>query len=220
MPPKPKYTREQILKAALELVREKGADAVTSRALGERLGCSVCPIFTVFGDMEELNSALRAEAWECFYNYMRVAENFNPTYKKRGMQWVKFAKNEPRLFMLLFMREESRAENLDALLDSIPFGKQKDIDIIMRDYKATREQAEHLFSQMWTYTYGLCALCASEVCSFTEEEIARRLGEVFTGMVYILKSGKSDWASVIPAQRGSEDSDAIQRQHPNLGNKG
>lgn len=219
MPPKPKFTREQILKAALELVREKGADAVTSRALGERLGCSVCPIFTVFGDMEELNSALRDEAWECFYSYTRIAENYNPAYKKRGMQWVKFAQEQPRLFMLLFMREENRADNLDALLDTIPFRKQQDIEIIMRDYKATREQAEHLFSQMWMYTYGMCALCASEACSFTEEEVARRLGEIFAGMVYIIKSGKGDVASVIPAQRGSEDSDAIQRKHPNLGSK-
>lgn len=218
MPPKPRYTREQIIDAALSLVRESGAAAVTSRALGKRLGCSVCPIFTVFGDMDELNAALRERAWDCFNEYMRVAESFNPAYKKRGMQWVKFAQEEPNLFIYLFMNEKNRAENLDALLESMPFGRQKDIDIIMRDYRATSAQAEHLFYQMWTYTYGLCALCATGVCAFTEEEISQRLGEIFRGMVYILRSGDAE--IVLPAMLGSAQSAAIQSKHPDLGQKG
>ena len=69
----------------------------------------------------------------------------------------------------------------------MPFGKENDIAIITRDYNATPEQAEHLFSQMWTYTYGLCVLCARKVCNFTEDEITKRLGEIFAGMIYLLK---------------------------------
>ena len=34
MPPKPKFTREEIVAAALELVSEKGMSALTSRDLG------------------------------------------------------------------------------------------------------------------------------------------------------------------------------------------
>lgn len=216
MPPKPKYTRDQILDAALELVREQGIDALTSRRLGERLGCSVCPIFTVFKDMEELNTALRQRAWACFEDYMKVANDYNPAFKKRGMQWVKFAREQSRLFCWLFMRETGREASFDEVLSLIPFGKQKDIDIIMRDYRATRPQAEHLFRQMWTYTYGLCALCATGVCVFSEGEISMRLGEVFNGMIYVLQSGNTDAISILPAELGSADSAIIQRGHPDL----
>ena len=34
MPPRPKFTREEIVAAALELVSEKGMSALTSRDLG------------------------------------------------------------------------------------------------------------------------------------------------------------------------------------------
>ena len=34
MPPKPKYTKEELIKVALELTRESGIDAVVARNLG------------------------------------------------------------------------------------------------------------------------------------------------------------------------------------------
>lgn len=37
MPPKVKFTKEEIIQAALDLVREQGAEALTTRALGKTL---------------------------------------------------------------------------------------------------------------------------------------------------------------------------------------
>ena len=192
MPPKPKFTKEEIVRAAMELVRERGADALTAREVGKQLGTSSSPIFTVFADMDELKAAVRAMAKARFDAYMAVADDYFPAYKKRGMQWVKFSEEEPRLFQLLFMQNGRAGVDFDHAVDEIPFGKEDDIRIIMRDYHASREQAEHLFRQMWTYTYGLCALCAAGVCTFSEAEIATRLGEIFRGMIYVLTEGAPD----------------------------
>ena len=54
MPPKPRFTREEITEAALTLVSRKGIDALTARELGAFLGSSSRPIFTKFQNMEEL----------------------------------------------------------------------------------------------------------------------------------------------------------------------
>lgn len=54
MPPKAKFSKEQITEAGLQIVREKGTDSLTARALGEKLGSSSCPVFTVFKNMEEV----------------------------------------------------------------------------------------------------------------------------------------------------------------------
>ena len=54
MPPKPKFTREEIAAAALEIVKESGVDALTARNLGDRLGTSSRPIFTAFKNMSEV----------------------------------------------------------------------------------------------------------------------------------------------------------------------
>lgn len=43
MPPKPKFTREEIIAAALEIVSEKGIEALTAKELGEKLGSSARP---------------------------------------------------------------------------------------------------------------------------------------------------------------------------------
>ena len=48
MPPKAKFTREEIVAAALEITREKGIEAVTAREIGKTLNSSARPIFTVF----------------------------------------------------------------------------------------------------------------------------------------------------------------------------
>ena len=58
MPPKAKFTREQITKAALEIVREENFERLTARSLGKKMGSSACPIFTVFENMEEVQQAV------------------------------------------------------------------------------------------------------------------------------------------------------------------
>ena len=215
MPPKPKFAREDIVAAAVEIVRRAGESALTAREVGRRLGTSSSPIFTVFGDMEELRRAVWDEAKERFDEYMAVAEKYSPAYKKRGMQWVRFAQEEPWLFRMLFMRQNG-GEDFDNMMRSSPFGKANDMAIIARDYHATPERSEELFRQMWIYTYGLCVLCATGACSFSEEEIALRLGEMFTGAVMALRSGGLNDARIVPVERDSAEGEDIRRRHPDL----
>ena len=44
MPPKPKFTKDQMITAALDIVSEKGLSALTARNLGARLGGSSRPM--------------------------------------------------------------------------------------------------------------------------------------------------------------------------------
>ena len=214
MPPKPKFTKEQMIDAAIDLICEQGADRLTARELGKQLGSSSCPIFTLFKDMDEVKAEVKKRAVEVFTSYMAVAENYTPAYKKRGMQWVKFASENPRLFRLLFM-QETDVKSFDDAQKIIPFDKQNDIDIIMRDYNATKEQAEHLFKQMWTFTYGMCSLVATKVCSFTEDEITVALGEIFQGMIYVIKSGDKP-VGLVPVANSSKEAENIEDRHPDL----
>ena len=52
MPPKAKYTREEIIDKAFEMTRKNGIDSVVARELGKELGTSSSPIFTAFKNME------------------------------------------------------------------------------------------------------------------------------------------------------------------------
>ena len=52
MPPSVKFTKEEIVNAALQVVREKGAAALTTRQIAAVLGVSTRPIFTYFQNMQ------------------------------------------------------------------------------------------------------------------------------------------------------------------------
>ena len=52
------FTKEEIVKAALDLTREKGFAAVSTRALGEKLGTSSRPVFSHFSNMKEVQRAI------------------------------------------------------------------------------------------------------------------------------------------------------------------
>ena len=60
MPPKAKFSKEEIIKAAVNLVRTEGAQALTARALGTKLGVSSSPVFTFFQSMDEVRRSRKS----------------------------------------------------------------------------------------------------------------------------------------------------------------
>ena len=62
MAPRNKYTREEMVEAAVRVVREKGIDALTAKALAGELGVSTQPVFTCFHTIEEAKREVRVAA--------------------------------------------------------------------------------------------------------------------------------------------------------------
>lgn len=191
MPPKPKFTKEEITAAALELVSEQGMEALTARNLGARLGSSARPIFTVFRSMEEVQQEVRAAAMRRFEAFISGGREDVPIFKRFGIQMVRFAVEEPKLYQLLFMTENEVARSIDDVFDSLGDTARLSLELIQAEYRLDGEQARILFRQIWIYTFGIGALCAAKVCHFSEEEISRMLSQAFAGALLLVKSGGS-----------------------------
>ena len=90
MPPKTKYTREEIVLAALALTRESGFAAVTARGLAARLGCSAKPIFGLFRNMEEVQREVLSAANAIYQQRLSEAMTKGdlPPYKEIGRAHV------------------------------------------------------------------------------------------------------------------------------------
>ena len=71
MPPKSKFTREEIINAALMIATEKDISSVTARAIGEKLNSSARPIFTVFKSMEEVTAEVKKAAKTIYNEYIK-----------------------------------------------------------------------------------------------------------------------------------------------------
>lgn len=198
MPPKPKFTKEEIVAAALELVSEKGIEALTARALGNRLGSSARPIFTVFDSMEEVQQAVRAAALKRFESYAEKAMHYTPVFKQVGMQMILFAVEEPKLYQLVYMSENAGATEFEDIVDRLGDVARLCVDVIQRDYGLSKENAKALFEHVWIYTFGIGALCATGMCRFSQEEIIQMLGQDFMAVLFYAKSGRMHMPTPVP----------------------
>ena len=183
MPPKARFTREQIINAALQIVRTEHFESLTARALGKKLGSSACPVFTVFENMEEVQQAVLGAIKGIYKEYVEKGLSETPAFKGVGTQYILFATNEPELFQILFMREQTRLLGIHHVLPAIDENYEKILSSITTGYGIDEKHAERLYQHLWIYTHGIAALCATRMCRFTDEEISQMMTEVFISLL-------------------------------------
>lgn len=182
MPRKFMFTREQICSAALELAREKGMAAVTARGIGEKLGSSSKPIFSLFANMEEVLSAVMEAADELYQTYLKeeTASGKYPPYKASGMAYIRFAREERELFKLLFMRDRSHER-----IESKEEGKQELgqlLEWIQQNLGLNEEEAYVFHLEMWIYVHGMATMIATSYLELDEDFISKVLTDGYEGM--------------------------------------
>lgn len=70
MAPKNKFTREEMVAAAVRVVQKMGAAALTAKSLAEELGTSTQPVFTCFGTMDTAKAEVYDAAEQVFDEYL------------------------------------------------------------------------------------------------------------------------------------------------------
>ena len=191
MSPKCKFSREEIIKTALDLTREKGINALTARALGAKLGSSPKPIFTVFENMEEVQSEVQKAAKALYTEYIRVGLHQKLAFKGVGTQYILFAIKEPKLFQLLFMSEQPQKPSVEGILPIIDESYEQILQSVQSGYGLGMKDAENLYRHLWIYSHGIAVLCATNMCSFTAEEIGKMMSEVFVSLLKEIKGDKT-----------------------------
>ena len=110
MPAVRKASREQIIDAAVAVLRDDGFSAINARSVAKKLGCSTQPIYFSFKNMDELKAALTERAIELHTqrvrDSLRAHEGSDSRYSSYGMGFVKFAAEEKQLFRWLYLEGE------------------------------------------------------------------------------------------------------------------
>lgn len=183
MPPKCKFTKDQIIQAALSIVRTEGIDAITARGLAAKLGTSTRPIFTFYSNMEDLRQDTIMAAKALYSQYAIEGFRSEPPFMGVGIQYLKFAREEPKLFQLLFMTEIP--EKFDSLTAMRTYDDcfEDVVHIIQDGFQVNSNTAAKLYRHLWIYTHGIATLLVTKVCNFSDEEIAQMLTEVFVSLM-------------------------------------
>ena len=178
MPPKVKITKEEIVNAALELMRRDGDAAINARNIASALGCSTQPVFSNFATMEALQEAVLTAAYDLYLGFLqREAETGKyPPYKAFGIAYIRFAGEERELFKRLFMCDR-RGCDLSPKADF-----QASVEYIMENNDVTRETAELMHLEMWACVHGIATMHATSFLELDEELISRMQTDVYQGL--------------------------------------
>lgn len=183
MPPKCKFTRDEIIAAALAIAREKGIEAVTARAVGEKLATSTKPIFSIFENMDELTEETLKAARAVYNEYIAESLASDQAFREVGTQYIRFAMKEPKLFAILFMSEQTEKRSALGILPMIDDNYEKILASVRNGYGVDEPTAKNLYRHLWIYTHGIASLIATGVCSFTPQEIGTMVAEVFVSLL-------------------------------------
>lgn len=187
MPPKCKFTKEEVVQAALDMTRESGISSVTARALGERLGSSSRPIFSLFQSMQEVQQEIIQAANALYQDYLKrdMTSGKYPPYKASGMAYIRFAKDERELFKLLFMRDRSTEQ-----IDDTPKELEFILKAITKSTGLSEQDAHRFHLEMWVYVHGIATMIATSYLEFDWDTISQMLSDEFAGLKHAFLEGR------------------------------
>lgn len=176
MPAPVKITKEALLEAALELIRARGPEALNARALAAALGCSTQPIFRLYPNMEALRRAVLEQALAVYHRdrAARVAASAEPAYKAAGLAYIGFARDEPALFRLLFMRSRGGERESPEAVDWAP-----DTRMAGASAGLAGPEAELFHLEMWALVHGVAVMAATGYLTLDEATVSRMLSDAY-----------------------------------------
>ena len=197
-----------MVSAALQVVRANGIDGLTAKALADELGTSTQPVFTAFGSMDALRQAVHAAALDIYDRYMNAGLLENIPFFGVGMQYIRFAREEPALYRLLFLSETANtaADTMQRLQTMV-------CPALRRIYRLTGDEAEVYFRDLWLVVHGLATLIVNGGCPYSDREIGQLLTAVSLSVCKAIKeipgfaSGEFDRDAAFRALIGEENAE-------------
>jgi len=181
MPPKAKITKEMVIDAAFDVVRSEGAENVSARTVSQKLGCSTQPVMYHFAKIEDMKRAAWKKADRFHTEYLMNTGQQENVMLGIGVNYIRFAVQEPHLFRFLFQSgfaiENSLTEMIDSReLEPVIFAMQKAMGLNM-------EETKNVFLTLAMFVHGYASLIVNNALDYEEEIIKKHLVRAFRGAV-------------------------------------
>lgn len=200
MPPKKVFSREDVVRAAFEVVQQVGIDQglkiLSARRVAERLGASTAPVYSYFDSMAELGQEVVRNARKLYLQYVNRSYTDQPILNM-AIGTVLFAREQRELFLRSMFFEKDEIQDI-ARTQQAAFQKE-----IARDRTLaglSRAQVENIILQMRIFTQGLATL----VCFDLMGDISRQaIDETLSGAASaFIESARRESAGKKAAAKG------------------
>ena len=180
MPAVKKVSRDEIINAAIDVLRDGGFSSINARSVAKKLGCSTQPIYFSFKNMDELKKALTERAIEMHtqrvYDSLLMHEGNDSRYSSYGMGFVRFAAEEKQLFRWLYLD----GKQLGPYQNDVLFPET--IQAIMDEFGYSKDIAKKFHQDMVYYSYGLAIMANTGHLKLTDEELLAAFRREFTAL--------------------------------------
>lgn len=187
MPPKQKITRQMILEAAFQIIREGGFESVNARSLAKVIGCSTQPIFSHYANMSDLKKDFFVYLTDYYNEYTLSKAKGQNFFQGIGHAYIDFAKNENNLFQVLFMSEFAP---LNGFSDMFGSENLEVAGIIPKNLGISLEASKNLFMKIWIFMHGIASMIATKSIKLADGEAEKMLSEAYNAF---LDQIKADW---------------------------
>jgi AcrR family transcriptional regulator len=156
MPPAVFFTREAIVDAAFQLSLEEGVENITIRAIAQRLGSSIAPIYSNFGSIEELRQAVMDKAFAILEEY--TVRDYSPNhFLNLGLGLLDFARQYKLLYKTLFINSNTYHVLVDEFFERNLAEARKESTL----QDLTDDEIRRVLEKVRLFTHGL----ATQICS-------------------------------------------------------
>lgn len=175
--PKQRITKEMVVNAAFSLARTGGMEQVTVKAIAEKLGCSVQPIYSYCKNMDGLKEAVAQQVQAFIREYIAARINTDDPFRSTGQAYIQLTREEPWLFKIFILHQRKGISSLDDLYqaeanEQLPVYLAEKLNISL-------EQAKQLHLDMMIYTIGIGTIFSVTTPGIPCDEIFARQQRVY-----------------------------------------
>lgn len=177
-----KITKDMIVDAALEIFRAEGFDAVTSRRVAFKLGCSTQPIYFEYKNMDELkNDIVKKVVVQLNEIFSSVSNEGKEepdefVYRSFGLSFLKFVQADPFVFRQIYIVDGKIGRQVDNLRMPII------LDILENKYGYKKETALAIHKMASCSLMGMAVFVSSGYKKISEDEMQKNLGILFASI--------------------------------------
>ena len=168
-----------IINAAIEIAKQSGYESINARTVSAQLHCSTQPVMYHFSTIESLKKAVYKEVDRQHSAYLMNTLPGQDPILGIGLNYIRFAVEEPQLFRFLFQSGYARESNLLEMVDS---------EELVPVLAAMREGAglslpktRNVFITVALFAHGYASIIANNHLEFDETLIAGQLERAWNG---------------------------------------
>lgn len=157
---KTQITKETMLQAAYEILKEEGYSAVNIKSIAARVGCSTQPISWQFGNMQGLRKELYLYAsGQIFGNLEAIIskKNVMEAFFETGKKYISNAYEYPNVFRFMCVDDPGDiAEGGSSFAELL--GDDLIKEMLVKETGLAREIIDKIVTDVIIYTHGLAVL--------------------------------------------------------------